>query len=269
MNLMMLQTNRFIKAIKKTSVLGFLLLPITLIFLGVLLNLFAPSKLQFPNPLQILSDIVTSLKEKTVLDAIFNTLTSLGFSIAVSLVFGTFIGLFIGFSEKVWNIFQPIVDFFRSIPVTFLIPAVALLIGHTAPEIVWILAIYPCMLIIIFSVRTGIKKQEPERIHQYYIISGSKSLIIRFFKVTFIEILPDVFAGFRIAISYCLVIVTVLEYMKLGNVVGIGGLIDDEIQQSNYTRFYSLTIIIGIVGFLLNKLTEIFQNNVLHWNTNK
>lgn len=260
--------NKFLQNPKSTSSLGFILLPIVLILLCTLANVFAPATLQFPKPQIIFQDIFKSFSEQSVLSALGNTLLNLLKAMCLALFFGVIIGLFLGLSKNIWNLSQPTVDFFRSIPVTFLIPAVALLIGVTSSNIVWILATYPCLLIMIFNVRAGISKQEPERVHSFYIISGSPNLFQRFFKVTFFEILPDIFSGFRIALSYCIVIITVLEYMRLGNKTGIGGLINDELQNLNYVRVYALTFIIGILGFMLNKIVEIVQQKYAHWAVN-
>lgn len=257
--------NKLLQHPNSFTSLGFLLLPIILILLCTLANIFAPAALQFPKPQIIFQDIFKSFSEQSVLAALANTLVTLSKALVLSLVFGIVLGLFLGLNKSVWSLSQPTVDFFRSIPVTFLIPAVALLIGVTSENIIWILATYPCLLIIIFNVRAGITKQEPERVHSFYIISGSTNLLNRFIKVTFYEILPDIFSGFRIALSYCLVVITVLEYMRLGNKTGIGGLISDELQNLNYVRVYALTFIVGILGFTLNKIVEIIQNKFIHW----
>jgi ABC-type nitrate/sulfonate/bicarbonate transport system permease component len=260
--------NKLLQNPKSTSSLGFILLPIILILLCTLANIFAPATLQFPKPLGIFQDLLQSFTEQNVLSALGNTLFALFKAMCLSLFFGVLIGLFLGLNKNIWNLSQPTIDFFRSIPVTFLIPAVALLIGVTSANIVWILATYPCLLIMIFNVRAGISKQEPERVHSFYIISGSPNIFQRFFKVTFYEILPDIFSGFRIALSYCIVIITVLEYMRLGNKTGIGGLNNDELQNLNYVRVYALTFIIGILGFVLNKAIEIVQQKFAHWAVN-
>ena len=249
--------------------LGFLILPIILVTLSWLANIAAPAKLQFPKPLLVFGEVVRSLAEPKVLSAIEATLFTLGQALIISLLLGVTVGLFLGLSKYVWNLSQPTIDFFRSIPVTFLIPGSALLMGVSSPHIIWVLATYPCFLILVFNVRAGISKQEPERVHSFYIISGSTNLVRRFLKVTFFEILPDIFAGFRIALSYGLVIVTVLEYMKLGKSDGIGSLIYDELNALNYVRVYALTFMVGGLGFALNKLVEMLQNMLVHWSDEK
>jgi ABC-type nitrate/sulfonate/bicarbonate transport system permease component len=72
--------------------------------------------------------------------------------------------------------------------------------------------------------------------------------------VTFFEVLPYFIAGFKISLSYAIVIVTVLEYMQMGNETGLGTLVYNEMEQLNYKRVYSIIIIVGLIGYILNQL---------------
>ncbi|MDP1764106.1 MAG: hypothetical protein Q8L07_09495 [Sediminibacterium sp.] len=262
---------KFLRNPNLIFVLGFLVLPAFLIFLCIVVNLFAPVSLNFPKPQLIFSDLAKSLTEQKVLLALTNTFKNVFTALILSFLSGIFAGILLGHSRKVWNLSQPTIDFFRSIPVTFLIPVTALLIGVTSSNIVWILAAYPCMLIMILNVRAGLSKQETERVLAYSIISGSTNPVKKFFRVTLFEILPDVSTGFRIALSYCIVIVTVLEYMNIGNNgsnPGIGKLISEEAELLHYPRVYALIFLIGFIGFLLNKAVELFDYFFLHWAKN-
>ncbi|MBK9721987.1 MAG: ABC transporter permease subunit [Saprospiraceae bacterium] len=250
------------------SSLGFLILPLVLVILCVIVNQFAPQKLQFPEPKYIFKDLLFSITDKSILIILGNTFKNILIALFVSFVFGVFFGLILGYNRKVWNLSQPTVDFFRSIPVTFLIPATALLLGVTSSNIVWILSTYPCILIMILNVRAGLTKQERERVLSFSMINGATKPLKIFFKVTIFEILPDISTGFRIALSYCIVIVTVLEYLNLGNngnSPGIGKLISQEADNLNYTRVYALIFLIGFIGFFLNKIVEILDYSILHW----
>jgi ABC-type nitrate/sulfonate/bicarbonate transport system permease component len=160
----------------------------------------------------------------------------------------------------IWSIFEPTLDFLRSIPVTFFIPAFAVILGISSPNIIWILAVIPSSLIIIVNVLHGIKQQNLNRLHQYYLISGKKSKISAFIKVTFFEVLPYFIAGFKISLSYAIVIVTVLEYMQMGNETGLGTLVYNEMEQLNYKRVYSIIIIVGLIGYILNQLIDKIPN---------
>jgi ABC-type nitrate/sulfonate/bicarbonate transport system permease component len=251
--------------------LGFLVLPVFLFLLGVVLNLFAPEELKFPTPSVIFGEVINTLREAKVWKILGNTLLNVTIALLVAFFFGVFFGIVLGRSNRAWNLSQPTLDFFRSIPVTFLIPASALLLGVTSQSMIWVLASYPCMLIMILNVRAGLTKQESERVLSYSIISGNSSPIKRFFRVTIYEILPDVSTGFRIALSYSIVIVTVLEYMNIGNNgsnPGIGKLISEEAENTSYARVYSLIFIIGLIGFLLNKTVEVLDSIFFRWSKN-
>lgn len=259
---------KYLQNSKATFALGFIMLPLFLVVLCFLVNLFAPSTLKFPKPVLVFSELLTSLSEKKVREGLGSTFLNVVISLVVSFFFGILFGLVLGFNIHRWNLSQPAVDFFRSIPVTFLIPVFALLFGVTSANIIWLLASYPCMLIIIFHVRAGLSKQEAERVLSFCIISGSANPIKKFFSVTFFEILPGISTGFRIALSYCIVIVTVLEYSMVGSGRGIGRLVYDEWNNSNYTRLYSLIILIGFLGFLLNKIAELIDYYFFKWSKN-
>jgi ABC-type nitrate/sulfonate/bicarbonate transport system permease component len=261
--------NKFLQRYNTYVILGFVLLPVFLWIVSYLINYFAPANLNFPSPSVIGKTFIELLVDSTALTALLQTFKEIFLSVFLSLVGGILFGFMLGFNKKVWALSQPTVDFFRSIPVTFLIPGVSLLIGSTSSQIIFILATYPSFLIMLLHIRYGIAKQEQERILSYHIISGSSSKLKRFFNVTFYEILPDIASGFRVSLSYCIVIVTVLEYMHLGSKQGIGGLINDELQNLHYPQVYALTFMIGLVGFLLNKIVEFLQNHFIHWSLNK
>lgn len=253
------------------SIIGFFLLPFILWFLILILNFFAPEDLNYPSVIEIISKFKESLFDSSVRNALAQTAVQVFKAISIALFFGTILGFILGFSRRTWTISQPTIDFFRSIPVTFLIPAFSLVFGSTSNKLIFVLATYPSLLIILVSIRYGITKQEPERILSFQIISGSGSKIKRFFRVTLFEILPDLSSGLRIALSYCIIVVTILEYLKLGSDknVGIGGLIADEMGGNNYATVLALIILVGLLGYILNKGLEVLQNYFIHWSMNK
>lgn len=240
----------------KIFFLGLLMLPIILAILLSLLKLFSPPIIKFPNIIEIYSDFFISLTDKYVLDAILSTAKLVLISSVVSVLFGVLLSFLLNINKWIWSIFEPTLDFLRSIPVTFFIPAFAVILGISSPDIVWILAAIPSTLIMIVNVSSGIKHQNLNRLHQYYLISGNKSKISGFRKVTFFEVFPYFIAGFKISLSYAIVIVTVMEYMQMGNETGLGTLVYNEMEQLNYKRVYSIIIIVGLIGYILNQLID-------------
>jgi ABC-type nitrate/sulfonate/bicarbonate transport system permease component len=127
---------------------------------------------------------------------------------------------------------------------------------------------------IMFGVRTGMQKQDLERLHFFNVIASKqrqpKRYRIEKIKLTLFETLPDIFSGFRVALSYGLVIVTVLEYMHIGvseSSIGIGTLLDKENTNHDTMNVFALVLLIGIIGFFLNWITEKIQLKWIHWSS--
>ena len=245
--------------------IGLLLLPILVGFLFYVLGLFSPSSIGFPNIKEIYLDFFKSFFDDFVINAILTTSKYVLISTFTSILIGVILSFLLNLNKWVWASFEPTIDFLRSIPVTFFIPAFAVILGVSSPNIIWILAVIPSSLIILVNVSYGLTQQNRNRLHQYQLLSGNKNCLNLFFKITVYEIFPFFISGFKIALSYTIVIVTVLEYMNMGNQTGLGRLVSDEMEQLNYERVYSIIIIVGLIGYLLNKLINVtFKRHLLY-----
>ena len=226
---------------------------------------------QMPSIVKIISRFFSQFADLSVLKALVVTLRTLGISLFFAIILGLLLGFSFGGKTK-WVYTQPTVDFLRSIPITFLIPILAIVLGSSNTINIYLLTIYPTMLMIMFGVRTGKQKQDLERLHFFKVISSKQMQPKRYYiekiKLTLFETIPDIFSGFRIALSYGLVIVTVLEYMHIGvseKSIGIGTLLDKENTNHDITNVFALVLLIGIVGFFLNWVTEQIQHKWIHW----
>lgn len=244
---------------------GLALLPVSALGLTYVVSFFGPSNLRLPTSMEIIRQTGRSLVDPETISRLIETLTAVGLAILLSVPTGIVLGLLLGFSNKVWRLSQPTVDFYRSIPVTFLIPVLGIILSPTDPKIIWGAAIYPCVLIMLVSVRNGIEKQEPQRLESFRTISGNSSRLQMFFRVTLWEILPDVFTGLKLCVSYAIIVVTVLEYASVGGGQGLGLLVSDESANYRYAKVYALIFLVGLVGFCLNRIVESTQKKVCHW----
>lgn len=254
------------------SIIGLLTIPLIIIagtyFLKYLV--FGPGN--FPSPITIFKSLSEVVQISEVQISFWNTISYVLLSSFCALVLGVFWGFLISRNDNVWLVSQPGIDFFRSIPVTFVIPLAALFLkgGSTSETIIPLLAFYPAFLIMLLQVRAGVAKQNQERLHSFIVINGNNNRWSQFKNVTFFEALPDILTGFRVTISYCIVVVTVLEYSSIGSMgsrKGVGYLIYELVNNSEFNspKVYAYTILIGLMGFLLNKIIEGFQYKLTHW----
>jgi ABC-type nitrate/sulfonate/bicarbonate transport system permease component len=249
----------------KSVLLGILFLPVLLGLFFTILRFFSPTTIKFPTVFEIYGDFIFSLFDLGVLKAVLSTAKYVVISLVLSIILGTLVSFVLNLNKKIWSAVEPTIDFFRSVPITFFIPAFAVIIGVSSPNIIWILAVIPSTLIIVVNVAYGIKELEKpdkqNRLHHYQLLSGKKGKWESFRKVKIYEILPHFMSGFKVALSYAIVIVTVLEYMQMGNEIGLGRLVYEEMEQLRYERVYSIIIIVGLIGYILNLAIDKFLND--------
>jgi NitT/TauT family transport system permease protein len=83
-------------------------------------------------------------------------------------------------------------------------------------------------------------------------------------RVIFFEAMPHIFLGLRLAISLSLV-VTVVSEMFVGTESGIGQRIYDSYLTNSVITLYSYLIILGIIGYAINKTIIAIEERLIHW----
>ena len=76
--------------------------------------------------------------------------------------------------------------------------------------------------------------------------------------------MPQIFSGFRVAISLSLIIVIVTE-MFIGTEAGLGKRIIDAQLVYQTADMYAAILMTGVIGFILNKIMMLVENKVVHW----
>jgi NitT/TauT family transport system permease protein len=254
------------------SIIGLLTIPVVIVLGAYILKYLVFGPGNFPSPITIFQNLIEVIQTSEVQIAFWNTISFVLLSAISASVLGIIWGFLISRNDNVWLVSQPTIDFFRSIPVTFIIPLAALFLhgGSTAKTIIPLLAFYPAFLIMLLQVRSGVAKQNQERLHSFIVLNGNSNRWSIFKHVTFYEALPDILTGFRVTISYCIVVVTVLEYSStgaMGSRKGVGYLIYELVSNSEFNspKVYAYTILVGLMGFILNKIIEAFQYRLTHW----
>ncbi len=240
----------------------YFLIPIIIICLWQFVSYFKfASPLFVPQPLDVLINLLNSMSSGTMLNDIGHTLyrVLVGFGIAV--VVGVPLGLLMGYSSKIYNALEFTVEFFRGIPTTALFPLFLLIFG-IGDQAKFAVTAWGAGLVILINSMYGVHLGKELRIRV------AKTMKIKSFqlfsKVIFPEALPQIFSGFRVAISLSLVLVIVTE-MFIGTDAGLGKRIIDAQLVYQTSTMYAAIIMTGIIGFLLNKITMFFENRIVHW----
>lgn len=240
----------------------YILIPIILLCLWQVISYFELiSPLFLPRPLDVLIQLFNSIGNGTMLSDIWHTIyrVLIGFGIAV--IVGVPLGLLMGFSNKVYNALEFTVEFFRGIPTTALFPLFLLVFG-IGDEAKFAVTAWGAGLVILINSMYGVHLSKELRVRV------AKTMKIKdlelFSKVIFPEALPQIFSGFRVAISLSLVLVVVTE-MFIGTEVGLGKRIIDAQLVYQTADMYAAIIMTGAIGFILNKIMMFVENRVVHW----
>ncbi|MBF0467175.1 MAG: ABC transporter permease [Nitrospirae bacterium] len=182
-----------------------------------------------------------------------------GFVLAV--IVGVPLGISMGMFKPIYHSMLPLVDFFRSIPVTTLYPIFVLLLGvRDSSKIGMIFT--ACVFVITLNSAYGVTQAKPVRRQMASLYGCSKYKILRL--ITFKEALPQTFIGLRVALSLSL-IVAVLGEMFMGCEFGLGQRLTDAYTTFAVDRMYALVFLTGLIGFILNRLFVRVEKRFVPW----
>ncbi len=238
--------------------LAILMIAMVIYYLGVF------NRLMFPNPLIILLEFLMMIFSKEMYSNLFLTLSRVIWGAGISILIGVPFGLFLGYFNKLYNMFEFTVDFFRSIPATALFPLFILFfgIGNTSKIM---LGAWIATLVIIVNTSYGVRHANKSYLRMAKVYKSSKIYILS--HIVFMGALPNIFSGLRVGVSLVLIVVIVAE-MFIGSVNGLGHSILNAQLTYDIPEMYALIIITGILGYLLNKGFLFLEKKTIHWTGN-
>ncbi len=246
----------------KNKKLYYVLIPIILLCLWQLISYFKfVSPLFLASPYDVFTHLTASFQSGSMLTDIAHTLYRVLIGFGIATIIGVPLGLLMGYSSKVYNALEFTVEFFRGIPTTALFPLFLLVFG-IGDQAKFAVTAWGAGLVILINSMYGVHlgKELRVRVANTMKIKGSAL----FTKVIFPEALPQIFSGFRVAISLSLIIVIVTE-MFIGTDAGLGKRIIDSQLVYQTADMYAAILITGVMGFILNKIMMLVENKVVHW----
>jgi len=236
--------------------------PILILVLWFLLTFFKViNPLFLASPQSVFFKLMEFILNGILIYDLIATLIRVLSAFLIALLIGIPLGLLMGYFDKIYYSLEFIVDFFRSLPATALFPLFLLFFG--VGDIAKILvASWSASLIILINSLYG------ARLSKKVLINAAKTMEIKgyslFKKILFPSALPHIFTGARISISLILAIVVITE-MFIGTNVGLGHRILDAQMIYNTPLVYSTIFLVGIIGYLMNRLFISLEKKVLHW----
>ena len=181
-----------------------------------------------------------------------------GFALAAGVALP--LGLMIGRIPVVRQLLDPTFQVMRPIPVTAWLPLAMIMFGlgpRSAFFLVFLGAFYPILINTIF----GVRSVDPRLFEAASMLGCQGSA--QFFKVVLPASLPAIFTGLRLGLGFAWVVIVVGE--MTGVQTGLGAIIMEARQLSRTEIVICGMIVIGIAGFISDRLVMLVGCRLLRW----
>ncbi|MFT4303519.1 MAG: ABC transporter permease [Candidatus Woesearchaeota archaeon] len=224
-----------------------------------LLKLYNP--LLIPSPLDVMKTFFISLFDKVFLQNLIATFSRIIVAFLLSSVIGVSIGLFVGYYKIINLTTEPLIDFLRSLPGIVLFPVFILFFGVGDLSRL-LVAIFIASPVILINTKYGVMNSNRLRKNMSKLYGLNNFTL--FYKIILPEASPYIFTGLRIGISLTIIMVIVTE-MMLGTDYGLGHLLVISQYQFNTPLMYSVIVLLGCIGFILNICFNKIEKKIFHW----
>ena len=175
-------------------------------------------------------------------------------------IVGIPLGLMIGRIRVIRIMLDPMLSLLRPIPVTAWLPLSMIFFGLGAKSAIFLVflgAFYPILLNTIF----GVKSVDPRLFEAAEMLGCSGSQMFR--SVVLPAALPNIFNGLRLGASFAWILIVVGE--MTGVPEGLGAVIMDGRTLSRTDLVITGMIIIGLTGFVSDRILLLVSNYFLRW----
>jgi ABC-type nitrate/sulfonate/bicarbonate transport system permease component len=173
---------------------------------------------------------------------------------------GITVGIALGRSRVAMDYLGPMLSFARSIPPVMLLPFFLVIFGISSTEQIALISFGALWPILLNSV-DGARSVDDVKIDTVKSFRVSRPQWITM--VVLPAALPKIFAGLRVSLSLCLVLMVISEMVGAAN--GIGYRLMYAQREFNYTAMWAWIVLLGILGYGLNSLLLAGERRVLSW----
>lgn len=171
------------------------------------------------------------------------------------------LGILMGYSRPIYNLFEPLTELLRPLPKPALLPALILFLGLGAKMEITIVAL-GCFFPVLINTLQGVRAVEPTMINTARTFGHGTFAIWR--RILLPASAPYILAGMRVSLGLGLILVVTAEMIS-----GTGGL-GDAILGAQRTflvkESYAWLIVLALLGLLLTWLFTWVEKRLAFWN---
>lgn len=214
----------------------------------------------FPPVTSVFAAIVEVWTSARFLDALKESLISIGIALPPSIFLGIVVGLLIGRYRPVEWALDPLVNTFLSLPLVALIPVLFLIFGLGRGSILATIVIYTFFIVVV-NTAAGVKTTDAEIVEMATAFGASEGQVLR--RVVLPSALPLMFAGVRIGTGRAIRAVIVAE--QVIGLIGLGGLVQRLGGAYAVEQLYAVVLFVGLFGLLSMEAVSWAERKALPW----
>lgn len=211
----------------------------------------------FPAPATVFASLIELIRSGRLIEDIIVSLGRFATGYVLAIIPAIIFGLILGRLPAVWKFFDPIVQVLRPVSPVAWSPFIVLWFGIgniPAIVIIFIAAFFPVLLTTV----AGAGKVDASYIKIAQNLEVSKLEFLT--KFVFPAAFPTIVNGLRVAVGTAWIFLVAGE--MVGSQSGLGFLIVDSRNTLNLANVLAGIIVIGMLGFLLDRLISLFEKIV-------
>lgn len=217
------------------------------------------SKYVLPSPEGVFRAFATMIQNGSLFQHVTVSLLRVLTGFLIAFVLALLLGVLAGVYPATTPYYKHIVEFMRNVPPLSLIALLILWfgIGETSKTIIIVLASFFPMFL---NIKKGLAACDVKLLEVGFSLGFSKMKV--FFKIMLPNALPDILVGMRVGLGYSWRAIIGAEMIAASS--GLGYMILDAQQMSRSDKVIVGIFVIGIVGYLCDRLLSLAIRSILH-----
>src|SRR5882724_13104216 len=170
------------------------------------------------------------------------------------------LGIFMGLSQRIYSLFEVIVEMLRPVPPPVLIPLAMLFFGLEDKMKIFVI-FFSCAWPILLNTLDGVRNIDRVLLHTARTFGLPQRKII--WQVILPASSPQIMTGLRVSLPIMLILVVISE--MVGSTDGIGYFILDSQRRFRVPQMYAGMLALAILGYALNQIFNLLQRALLPW----
>jgi ABC-type nitrate/sulfonate/bicarbonate transport system permease component len=177
----------------------------------------------------------------------------------IAFIIGVPVGIGVGYSKLIGNIFNPLIEIIRNMPPMAWIPlAIFIFVSGGSIFIVFIGVVFP----IILNTIQGVRSTDVRLLDAARTLGASEATIVT--KVVIPSAFPSIMTGLRIGLGVGWMAIVAAE-MVIRSPVGLGYFIWNMGDLGRYSEMIAGMIVIGVLGYIMNVSILLLQRRFIKW----